>query len=145
MIKTIKYIFLFCSIFVFSQKEIKNIHVIYGKKAYNSNLNKIKDPNVLERIKSINNSFKNVEYELIANKQESYFSYIDKMQNDGNKISPRVITSGQLEGKYYANTNEKLRLQSINLFNKKFIIKESINKYIWNISTENKKIKNCIC
>lgn len=128
---------------VLSQNE--TISVIYKKKSFPVDISKIKDPNVVNRVRSIEASFSDIEYILIATKNESTFNYIQRMDKDIKSIPSRAITSGGMEGSYYTNLKTKSRQLMIESFDKTFIIDEPFVKYNWKITKEKKSINNYEC
>lgn len=138
--KKIVFILLF-TLPLFSQ----NYKIIYGKSNSSSqeDLDKIKDINVKNNIISINQSFEQLDYELLINDKFAVFQYVKKLKLPN--FNPRAITAGGGEGIHYYDQKNKEEIFEIEMSGKKYFIKSNIDKYNWTITNETKTINNFLC
>jgi len=123
---------------VSAQKNISNktIRVSYIK-AYKNYRDKSNKPPRL---------MKNLEYGLLCSPNAARFEYISGMNIDDDRNN-RFIGNGGGKGVYYRNLKQNLKLhQTTNPLNdKKYLIKENLNKYKWKLLKESKKILGYTC
>lgn len=123
----------------------QNYKIIYGK-SFSQNLEdleKITDINVKNNIISINQSFDQVEYELLINNNVAIFSYVKTLKLPG--FNPRAISVGGGSGVHFYDKKSNTEIFETKLREKKYLIKSNISKYNWNITSESKKINNFLC
>lgn len=123
----------------------QNYKILYGKSIANDveDLEKIKDVNVKNNIISINQSFEQLDYELLINNNFGIFKYIKTLKMPG--FNPRAITVGGGNGIHYYDKKNNLTIFETEMTGKKYFIKSDINKYNWRITTESKTINDFLC
>lgn len=154
--KFLKYFAIFIILYgnskVYAQK--LSGEVVYNYRVYNDFLkldSLIKSPN--ERVKDVisvvNESLVYYqdffEFSLIFDKNSSNFFWNDMLQNDrmvAMKFAKILTKSNSF---YYTNLRDSIILEAREFFDKKIIIKRSINDLDWELSNESKKIGNYIC
>jgi GLPGLI family protein len=132
--KKIYFILLF-ALPVFSQ----NYRITYGKSnsSTQEDLDKIKDINVKNNIISINQSFDQLEYELLVNDKYAVFQYVKKLKLPN--FNSRAIMAGGGDGIHYYDQEMKNEIFEVEMSGKKHYIKSSINKYKWEINPNDTK------
>lgn len=123
----------------------QNYKIAYGKSISNNeeDLEKITDINIKNNIISINESFNQVEYELIISNNFAFFKYIKTLKMTG--FNPRAITVGGGSGVHYYDKINNVAIYETEMTGKKYFIKSNINKYNWTITSETKSINNFLC
>lgn len=123
----------------------QNYRITYGKSnsSTQEDLDKIKDINVKNNIISINQSFDQLEYELLVNYKSAVFQYVKKLKLPN--FNSRAIIAGGGEGIHYYDQKNKNEIFEVEMSGKKHYIKSSINKYKWAISNETKVINDFVC
>lgn len=123
----------------------QNYKIIYGKSIANNteDLEKITDINVKNNIININQSFDQVEYELLINNDVAIFNYVKTLKLPG--FNPRAISVGGGSGIHYYDKKNSLEIYETEMTEKKYFVKSNINKYNWTITNETKKIDNFTC
>lgn len=123
----------------------QNYKISYGKSIANDveDIEKIKDVNVKNNIISINQSFEQLEYELLINNNFAIFKYIKTLKMPG--FNPRAITVGGGSGIHYYDKINNVEIYETEMTGKKYFIKSNINKYNWTITSETKTINNFLC
>lgn len=123
----------------------QNYKILYVKSIANDveDLEKIKDVNVKNNIISINQSFEQLDYELLINNNFGIFKYIKTLKMPG--FNPRAITVGGGNGIHYYDKKNNLTIFETEMTGKKYFIKSDINKYNWRITTESKTINDFLC
>ncbi|MEE9350067.1 MAG: GLPGLI family protein [Flavobacteriaceae bacterium] len=120
--------------------------VIYQKKIY-VDLSKKEKGVASDILASSLKKMKDLEYVLIFNKKESLFKEKQAMvSDDENSLSNSLSKMlGGGNGVFYTNLKEMEILHQKEFSSKFFIIKSSIKKDKWKVSTENKKIGKDLC
>ncbi len=138
--KKIYFILLF-ALPVFSQ----NYRITYGKSnsSTQEDLDKIKDINVKNNIISINQSFDQLEYELLVNDKYAVFQYVKKLKLPN--FNSRAIMAGGGDGIHYYDQEMRNEIFEAEMSGKKHYIKSSMNKYKWEISNDTKVINDFVC
>lgn len=138
--KKIYFILLF-TLPLFSQ----NYRITYGKSnsSTQEDLDKIKDINVKNNIIGINQSFDQLEYELLVNDKYAVFQYVKKLKLPN--FNARAIIAGGGDGIHYYDQEMKNEIFEVEMSGKKHYIKSSIYKYKWAISNETKVINDFVC
>lgn len=84
-------------------------------------------------------------YILTFNAEESIFKEDEKLSSPVGGRGPSMFGSSFSAGPQYKNVKEKLFLQDQEFFGKKFLIKEALKPYQWQMSGETKKIGEYTC
>lgn len=142
--------FLFVIIFIKASVFSQNSEVFYDiefKKYFieKVDLNEIKDSNVKASIESINNSFSQLDFNLVANKNAASFSLIPYMDSEKKTINPRSIFIGGGNGYYYSDRKKDSLYHQYELFDKTFIVRFPLKRYDWVLHKESKIIKGFYC
>jgi len=86
---------------------------------------------------------KNAYYELLADRDESQYSYMQRVENE----QPAEMNEGTIiveigsPGIHYTNTKEKFFLKETELNNRPYIIRDSLNLIEWKIEKETKEVQ----
>ncbi len=142
--KTIKYIFLFCSIFVFSQKEIKNGKVIYDISITEEfDETEFDDKNLYKVYKYYSSLTE--KSELFFNKNESTFNTINRVLKPGEPPLDTFYIHTKTRGIHYYNKETKEKLLCKESFGQRIILDLSKEEIKWNITSESKQINGYLC
>lgn len=141
--KSIKFIFLFCSIFVFSQKKINNGKVVYDI-SITGEIDKTKySPEIYEMINYYTTLVE--KGELIFNKNESVFNVIKRAINPDEPPLDTFYNFTKTKGTHYFNKETKEKLLGKESFGQNIILDLSNEKITWNITKESKIINGYQC
>lgn len=86
-----------------------------------------------------------IEYELIANKNESRFEFIEGLMMDAHKGNERFITLGGGSGVYYKNIEQEELIRKYENGGKDYLISIDYQKYDWELIRETKEILGFTC
>ncbi|MDD3772168.1 MAG: GLPGLI family protein [Weeksellaceae bacterium] len=82
-------------------------------------------------------------YELIADREESQYNYMEKVDNEQPKEmnTQTIIVEIGSPGIHYVNTKEKFFMKETEVGNKRYIIKDSLTVIDWKIQNETKEVE----
>lgn len=130
--------------FAHSNGQMTISNVTYKKRS-TINLDDIKDGVAKQFIQSTDLVMQELEYELIFNNNEAYFSEIQKLSlEDATNIRiARLMGIG--DGKFHIDILTRIVLKQKILSSDLFLIESSLDSYEWNRSDETKRIGNYTC
>jgi len=81
-------------------------------------------------------------FELILNEKESIWKSIEKINNEQNEDKGAMVSRITFppSGDFYKNVRDKIKVQEMESFSKKYLIKDSLKGYNWQITRETKEI-----
>ncbi|TYP99499.1 GLPGLI family protein [Tenacibaculum adriaticum] len=138
------YLFLFCSVVVFAQKDFQGKAVYQSKTSFD--MSRFNDREMSEqRKKQMMDRMKNMlekTYILHFNKISSLYKEEEKLETPG---QGGFRFGGMSGGTQYKNISEKKMIEAKEFFGKKFLITEEVEMPQWEMSGETKKIGNYTC
>lgn len=129
------YVLFFCIGWSQSTEKEKTIEVTYIK-AFKNHKDTTNTPP---------KKIKGLEYQLLFDKDESRFAYIEQMGIDGNDTNNRYVGRIGGSGIYYCNLKNSEKKRTVNLYDSDYTIDVSQNKIKWNLIKESKKILGYDC
>lgn len=87
-------------------------------------------------------------YELILDKNESEYNYIEKIRNDQKTHEPGMISAAfemSAQGVLYKNLKDGYWLAEVKVENKPYLLRDQLPKIDWKISKETKNIAGFDC
>jgi len=128
-----KYKLLFCALLISTSLLSQNlsINVIYKQATNNKRFTKSDEVKIL----------KDIEYQLVANNVTSEFKLIDKLGSDANYANNRF----KLKGVHYKNLETKEKVEALDFFSDRYIIKKPFNTYQWKLTKTVKIIGSYTC
>lgn len=137
-------------LFIISNLNAQNtISTVIYKKKVTYNLDKVKEGKSKTLMQNVSSVVKDLEYELVFNSFESYFSEIEKLDSEESNILSmyknlaRIIGLG--DGQIYMNIKDKKILTQKNLSSDLFLIESKIEPQKWKKTNETKQIGKYTC
>lgn len=89
--------------------------------------------------------FKDLEYQLLCNTNESEFRIIEKMNSDASKSNRRFAARIGATSLQYRSLIDKEKIRFFNFLGDNYIVKLPFNEYNWKLTKESKKIGKYTC
>lgn len=134
--------------FIISNLNAQNtISTVIYKKKVTFDLDKAKEGKAKTLLQTVSSVAKDLEYELVFNSFESYFSEIEKLDSEeSNTLSNNVARLiGLGDGQIYMNIKDKKILTQKNLSSDLFLIESKIEPQKWKKTNEIKQIGKYTC
>lgn len=153
MIKVITNFVLLASLFCFSLANAQDFHgqAVYESKTLMSDKIQINSADGMpEDMKqklqeSMKKAFEKT-FVLNFNKYESVYFQEEKLEAPKPNSSMNVVVfRGNMDGKKYKNVKEKIQIAEEDVFDKEFLIVDSLKVWNWKLESESKKIGNYTC
>ncbi|CAM1340207.1 GLPGLI family protein [Tenacibaculum amylolyticum] len=141
----ITYLFIFCSVVCFAQKNFSGRAVYQSKTSFdmerfnNRDMSEQQKKRIMDRMKNMLEKT----YILNFNKTASIYEEEEKLEAPGRGGGFRF--GGFTGGTQYKNTISKDFLEETEFFGKNFLIKEKVELPSWEMGAETKKIGNYVC
>lgn len=139
----IKYILIFCFVYIQSFGQIKNISgIAYYKKSL---VIKAEKPEIKPFDAALIDAYNKIHFVLDFNNHESAFQFSKEVKKELNSLYNIATIIGGGKGIYYANNIDNIYLQQREGFGKRYIIERTINKFEWDLFNETKIIEGYTC
>ncbi len=147
--KTITITIIILSIFSFANAQISFGVAHYNKRIIKEVVDTMSNQKAKEATKTVHqmieNSIKNVEYELVFNRNETVFSAVEKLESDVDRTYKLAVIWKIGGGVIYTNLKTMSILKQTTKFGKDFLISNSLISLKWNLENKTKKIGKYLC